>query len=531
MTTIDAELLARASEDELAALDRLLELDKALESPAAYAQYVDPTFVRYRHVDFLDDVLVDLVECRSGFKKLMIWEPPRHGKSHHTSKFFPAWFETKYPTENILFASYEHDFAAEWSQKAKDLVAEHPEFGVTLKRTRNDDWTTSLGGQMLADGVGGGFTGRGGNVLVDDPIKNATEANSETDRRAKKNWWESTMERRLNSATNWCIVIQTRWHEDDLSGWLLERDGEWSPENPNGWVVVRLPALAEENDPLGRAPGEALCPERFTTADLEQMRDSMDPYWWNAMYQQQPINPEGNLVPIEKFVNVEIRNVGGDEYYVWDGEEHIPVKDCIRVATIDLAATTKNYSDWSVGVVMDVLPLPEGGRKGARRAVVVHVERERIETGEHMAFAQRLLDFGAVSVWIEKQTYGLALLQAGRRAGMKFRELESDKDKVSRALEGSGLLVAGRLGLLRGKSWAPEFLHEMSAFPTGRHDDQVDAWSYACRLVEKLSTAGVRGVGLRVENVDRPGVGGHVDRIFGKRGRKAKHSVLGGWRV
>jgi phage terminase large subunit-like protein len=134
-------------------------------------------------------------------------------------------------------------------------------------------------------------------------------------------------------------------------------------------------------------------------------------------------------------------------------------------------------------------------------------------------------------VWIENKTYGLNLLQAGRRKGMKFRELDADTDKVSRALEGSGLLVAGRWGLVRSGAWVPDFLHEMAAFPTGRHDDMVDAWSYACRLVEKLSTAGVRGVGLKPGEAAGTGVQSHVDRVFGVKGKRVKHTVLGGWRL
>lgn len=538
MMEFDADLLSHATEEELEALAHLLEMQEHLSSPAAYGTYVSKgqrdEFVHYKHVEYLDNVLLELVSGKS-FKRLLITEPPRHGKSEHTSKYFPAWFLTTRPWEKILFASYEHDFAAEWTEKVQTLIKDHPELGARLDRARKDDFTLLGGGLMLADGVGGAFTGRGGNILVDDPIKNSDVALSEVQRKNQKNWWESTIERRREPGA-WTVLIMTRWHEDDLGGWLLERDGEYDPvTNPDGWFVVRLPALAEEDDPLGREPGEALCPERFTREELEQMREEMDPFWWNAMYQQNPVDPEGNIIPVDKFVPVDLVEVGGGQMYRWNGsggEEYIPLEKCIRICTLDLAATEKNYSDFTVAMVVDVLPLPEGVRRGPRRGVVRHVRRERIETGKHISFVREVIEqWGCVGAWVEKSTYGLALLQQGRRQGLRLHELDADRDKVARSLEGSGMLRAERLGLVSGTPWAPEFLAEMAAFPVGRHDDMVDCWSYSCRTIEKLSTAGVKAVGGKPDAPYDPterSVAYHVERFFGARKRR-RHPNLGRW--
>lgn len=228
-------------------------------------------------------------------KRLMISMPPRHGKSELTSRYFPAWYLGTHPDNRVIFTSYEADFAATWGRKARDLLTAHgPDvFGVFVRQDSSaaDRWDIARhDGGMVTAGVRGPITGKGAHVLIiDDPVKNAEEARSPTIREKTWDWYKSTAFSRLEPGGA-VILIMTRWHRDDLAGRILKEGHDHDPEP---WRVIKLPAVATgiEPDPLGRQPGEALWPERYSIADLAPNRS--DPYWWGSLYQQDPLAEGG----------------------------------------------------------------------------------------------------------------------------------------------------------------------------------------------------------------------------------------------
>lgn len=233
---------------------------------------------------------MDTIHKRTESRLLVIEAPPRHGKSEFISRYLPAWFLCRYPDKRVILTSYEANFARSWGRKARELVEEHgPEwFGVTVSGEQHAavDWEIAHhDGGMVTAGVGGPLTGRGAHLLiVDDPIKNAEQAISETVRENQWDWWQSTASTRLEPG-GVAVVMATRWHRDDLTGRLLqaEQSGEGEPVRR-----IRLPAIAEEADDLGRAPGMPLWPERWPIEAIQKRKDSMDVYWWHALYQQRP---------------------------------------------------------------------------------------------------------------------------------------------------------------------------------------------------------------------------------------------------
>ena len=229
---------------------------------------------------------------------------PQHGKSELVSHWLPVWFLKKFPWKKVGLASYEMGYASEWGGKAKETIDENGgELGLQLRRDTKAKGRWSLrgyGGGMYVAGIGGPFTGRGFDlIIIDDPIKNDAEALSPVYRKRNWNWYRSVARTRLAPGGS-IIVVMTRWHEQDLAGALLgnapEDENEATiPEEdvqPDAWEVVNLPALAEDSDPLGRKPGEALWPERYDELALKKQRITSGPFWWSAQYRGNP-QPEG----------------------------------------------------------------------------------------------------------------------------------------------------------------------------------------------------------------------------------------------
>jgi predicted phage terminase large subunit-like protein len=241
------------------------------------------------HLAHIDRAIVDTILGRTA-PILVIEAPPRHGKSELVSRYLPAWYLGVFPMRRVMLVGYAAGFARGWGRKARALLAEHgrESFGIEVDRDARaaENWgLRGWEGGMVTAGVGGPLTGRGANLLIiDDPIKNAEEALSETIRERHWDWWQSTASTRIEPG-GCAIVIATRWHEDDLTGKLLREaeSGEGAPVRR-----LRLPAIAEAGDPLGRDEGDALWPERWPIERLEQVREEKEPHWWNAMYQQRP---------------------------------------------------------------------------------------------------------------------------------------------------------------------------------------------------------------------------------------------------
>lgn len=240
------------------------------------------------HLMAIDRELTRALSGR-GPRIVVIEAPPRHGKSEYVSKHLPTWLAAAKPNWKTILTSYEARFAKSWGRKVRDQVeANSGLLGVKVDRFKraSDDWQLAgFEGGMKTAGAGGALTGSGAHVLIaDDTIKNAEEALSPTIRHGLWDWWQSTAATRIEPG-GLAILMQTRWHEEDLSGRVIAaaESGEGPPVNR-----IHLPAIAEDNDWLGREPGEALWPARWPIEVLRQKERALDRYWWESLYQQQP---------------------------------------------------------------------------------------------------------------------------------------------------------------------------------------------------------------------------------------------------
>lgn len=404
---------------------------------------------------FLDQV------TDGSLKKLMVFEPPRHGKSEMVTIHYPAYRLEREPGLRVIIGSYNETLAAKFSRRVRRLVSGR--LGVNRERSAVVDWETTGGGGLRAVGVGGGITGHGGQlILIDDPVKNREEADSAAYRERVWDWYRDDLYTRLEPGGA-IILIMTRWHEDDLAGRILA-----SPDGPN-WTVVSLPAIAEEGDALGRAPGEALCPERYDLAALEDIRTVLREHSFAALYQQRPMPAEGGMFKASWFPRLREADLRAD-----DGQwaAHGPL-----IRYWDRAASD-GKGDYTVGLLM--------GRFDGRY-VVLDVQRGQWETFERERVIEQTAVrdrewWGAVTIWLEQEpgSSGLDSVRATIRnlAGYAVWAAPVTGQKAARADPFAAQAGAGNVALLEGP-WNVAFIDELCVFPHGAHDDQVDAASGA----------------------------------------------------
>lgn len=373
--------------------------------------------------------------------------PPRHGKSELCCKYLPAWYLGTFPDNRVIVAGYGDTFASEWGQKSRDVMQEHGEtvFGLRVRQDSkaNDNWRIDgAEGGMKTTGVGGPLTGRGADLLIiDDPVKNAKEAASEVYRNAIWDWWQSTAYTRLEPKAA-VIVIQTRWHEDDLLGRILKH----SEETGDRWRVLKLPAVGND--------GSALWPERYDREALDKIRRNSSEYWWSALYQQDPTPREGMFFKT-------------DNLLVQNG---IPSGlRCVRAW--DTAASDAK-GDYTAGVLIGV---DEVGR-----FYVLDVQRGQWGTDERNRVVRQTAEIDGPMVGVRgAQDPG----SAGKDAALAFVRLLSGFSVRTEAVSGqktvradpfSAQVNSGNVTLIRG-DWNRAYIEELRTFPLGMNDDQVDA--------------------------------------------------------
>ncbi len=259
----------------------------ATETLAAFTEYTFPQYRTAEHHRLICEKL-EAVE-RGEIDRLMIFMPPRHGKSELASKRFPAWYLGRNPDKQVITASYNSDLAGDFGRQVRNIVREQRFRNVFPSVTLAEDsqaanrWNTSAGGSYVAAGVGTAVTGRGAHLLlIDDPVKDREEAESETRRETVYNWYSSTAYTRLMPGGA-VILIQTRWHEDDLAGRLLEAEAKGGDK----WDKLILPAILSN--------GQALWPEWYPIDALNRTKAAIGPRDWSALYQQQPAPDDGTF--------------------------------------------------------------------------------------------------------------------------------------------------------------------------------------------------------------------------------------------
>jgi len=415
---------------------------------------------RAKHLDLLCHVLEEV--AKGNILRVIITLPPRHGKSETTSKHFPAWFLGKYPDEDVILTSYAADLAEDHSRKAREILREYGEsiFGISLSSDSSavNRWgIEGHRGGLIAAGVGGPITGRGAKVaIIDDPFKGPEDSHSPTQRQKVINWYKSVLRTRL-APGGAIIVMHTRWHEEDLVGYLLNGDGGDDESDRENWVVINLPAIAEEDDPLGRELGEPLWPERFPLEELNKLRRAAGSYYWAALYQQRP-SPEG----------------GGMLRRNWWKFYRVAPRFEEMIQTWDCAFKDEGDTSYVVGQVW--------GRVGADKYLVDQV-RDKMDLPATMRAIYSLSNRwpNTRAKLIEDKANGTAVIQMLNRKIPGLIPIEPAGGKIVRARAVSPEIESGNVYLPDPEiaPWVHDFIEECAAFPSGRHNDQVDAMTQA----------------------------------------------------
>ena len=417
------------------------------------------------HLELLMSVLDRAANV--GGQRIIVSLPVRHGKSTSASHYFPVSYLDRWPEKNIILASYEASFARSFGRKVRNSIDEFESLlrvRIAEDSARADRWNTNEGGGMMTAGVGGPITGRGADLLiVDDPVKNWQKAQSKGDREMIWDWWTSTAYTRLEPGAS-VVIIMARWHQDDLCGRLLAHAASGDGDQ---WQEIRLPALAEANDPMGRAVGDALWPERYDEARLAKIKHTTTPQVWSSLYQQSPTPAGGSIFKREWFVNTMAMPNPADIV------KQVRAWDC---------AATENGGDWTVGLLLAQL------RDG--RFVVLDVARQQLSSGgvDRLIKATALQDGPDVRVFEEREggSSGKAVtdrreidLQAAwvtqyRRRGT-YTAVHPTGEKSTRYSGAAAQASAGNLWLLAAAPWARVLIAELAEVPNAEHDDQADA--------------------------------------------------------
>jgi predicted phage terminase large subunit-like protein len=462
-----------------------------------FTRYSFPKYRPAPHHRLITDTL-DAV-ARGEKKRVMIFMPPRFGKSELASRRFPAFFLGKNPQRNIIAASYNSDLASDFGRDVRGIV-DSPRYRALFDVSLSADskaanrWHTDKRGMYVAAGVGTATTGRGADcLLIDDPLKDREEADSEVRREKVWRWYTSTAYTRLESdidasevmEDDWLwrdlmrdieagkvepfegaiVLVQTRWHEDDLGGRLIEQQDQGGEQ----WEILGLPAIRanEYGDEV------SLWPEKYSIERLRKIRDVIGTRDWSALYQQSPAPDEGLYFKREMFnwyddLPKHLRYYGASDY-----------------------AVTANGGDYTVHGV--------GGLDPDDNLYIVDVWRGQTESNIWIDVFCELIKRYKPMDWAEEQ--GQILKSLGPFIDLRMRELKayckrtqftSVSDKPTRARSFQARAAMGKVYLPRNAPWLAEFEKELLSFPAGANDDQVDFVSLLGRLIDRM-------VGIKVK--------------------------------
>jgi predicted phage terminase large subunit-like protein len=384
----------------------------------------------------------------------MILMPPGSAKSTYGSIIFPVWWFAQHPRTSVISASHSLQLAEHFSHRVRALIVAKQKvlgFGIAQDRRSIDSWNTTDGGEYLSVGVRGAIAGRRADLIViDDPIKSQADAESERQRDHIWEWYKSDVTTRLKPGGK-VVLIMTRWHPDDLGGQLLEHSRA-------EWRVIRLPALAEANDPLGRGVGMPLWPEWEDQNALIRKRELIGERAWSALFQQTPLPSGGRLFSIDRIATGHTGHEVEPTVRAWD-----------LAATVE---TGRNNPDWTVGIKLS--------RDSNGRYLIHDVVRSRgtPHQVEQLIVTTAQKDGTKVSVAIPEDPGQAGKSQMSyltrQLAGFHVVSSRETGSKATRAMPLASQVEAGNVSMVHGE-WNRILLNEMCEFPWGSKDDQVDA--------------------------------------------------------
>ena len=487
------------------AAQRLLLITKARDSFHGFVKALYPDFKLAGFQEELIETLDNLEKDTLGCNRLLITMPPRHGKSWLASTLFPVYYLARKANRNVLATSYNQDLAKTFGRQTRDHARElivpqaFPDFHMSDESKAVDDWRTTLGGGYYATGLGGSTTGRAATLLlIDDPIKAREEADSATQRNKTWSYYISALSTRKQPEPDGTppieVVILTRWHPDDLAGRLMDtedwKEGAWKHVNfpairrvksQEKASVASLPEDDERYIPKGelskvnvskrtfyKETEEALWGERFPLEELRK-RERLDAREFASLYQQSPYIKGGNLIRASW----------------WRKTNDVPKCNTVIIAA-DTAFKKTETADYSVMMVLGLDDLND--------IHILEVVRDKYDFPELKRAAITLnakwRGRGLRGLYIEDKASGQSLIQELRsQSGMSVLPVKVGSDKVSRLNAVLPLIEGGRVYLPDSALWLDSFMEEAQSFPSGKHDDQIDALSMGLEAIAKMGGA------------------------------------------
>lgn len=491
----------RRARDDLNAYCRFIEIPGAPvnDDPDCDEFYPD-TVTPAQHHELINSTLMR-VEAGE-IRRVMIFMPPGSAKSTYGTVTFPTWFMGRKRGRHVITTSYGADLARKFGRKCRQIARSplyREVFGTSLVSDNKaaDDWSLDSGSSFMAAGIEAGITGnRADGIVIDDPLKGRGDADSEP---IRNNIWEeykASVRTRLKPG-GFILIIQTRWHEDDIAGRILQKD--W--DGASGWVTARdgeewyvlcLQAQCErQDDPLGREIGEWLWTEWFSQAHWEQERRSQGSRNWAALYQQKPAPDDGGLWKLSWF-----KRYGT-----------APVDHWMIVQSWDTANKAKELNDPSVCTTWLITD---------RGRYLVYVLRERMEyPALRKAAKEQAETWAPHAILIEDKASGQQLIQDLRdTTTLPIIPIEPEGDKVTRASVESPQIEAGLVWIPNEAPWLIDFEMEVGRFPLSKHKDQVDSVSQALRWIRdhatrayQVHTSGQSRVGAGTTSGSSDGIG------------------------
>lgn len=419
------------------------------------------------------DLLMAFMEAveRKLSPRLIIQLPPRHGKSQIVSRCFPPFILGKHPHWEVVTATYAQDLANDLGRDVRGIL-NHPTYpdlfpGSIIQRDSNaiDFVKLTEGGSYRAVGVGGGLTGMGAHcLLIDDPVKNREDADSELVRESTWKWYQSVARTRLAPGGGICMCL-TRWHEDDLAGKVLQQ----AAANPGAskWHVYSFPAIAIE-DEKRRRKGEALHPERWSVEELGRLKADMDPREWSALYQQNPTPPEGIAFKREWF-KYAVAPDNANWYVSTDfaiGERETNDRTVIQPFAVDQYANV--YFGMPIRDRLDAHEIIEGLCATLKRLSPIQLAIENVHISK------------TIGPFLRKR-------MQEQRLYTPMWDYTANRDKLARSSSLRGRMQQGKV------FFHPDYKHiieeEFIPFPAGKHDDAVDACSVGMLMIDTLMPA------------------------------------------
>lgn len=512
---------------------KLLKIKKAIlqsrDGLIPFARYIRPdmtdpdnvdksSYIVAPHIQLIADELEALE--RGDFHNLIISLPPRHGKSELASNTFIPWFLGRNPYWSAIMATYNSHFAGDFGRRIKQIIEDpryqqvFPEVSLDPKSKSANRMNTTKGGQITLVGRGGTLTGRGGHLLaVDDPIKDRKEADSQTIRDMLWQWWTQVLSSRAMVDDVRRLLIQTRWHEDDLIGRITDpHNPYYSASEASRWRVVNLPALAMEDDPLGRKENEPLWPHRFSTTYLVNMREQ-DSRGFSALYQGEPAPESGLFFSPQDIV----------EYQKMD---EIPATLRMFGAS-DHAISTEQWAD-------DTVAGPFGVDEHGDVWIMPEVRMEKLDAQTQVLTILNMIKKRKPMFWFAERGHITKSIGPFLKKKMhedkvwcSILELTPVADKQSRAQSIKGYMSAGRVHFPAFAPWYQKARRQILSFPAGSKDDFVD---FLSMIGLGLQMQAAPRLGLPTSKEYAPGTFGHLKKQTRKADlRAALDKQLEGW--